>query len=846
MDNIYGVNLPPDFNHYLLRPRINRLLESAVEYPLVIVCAGAGYGKTRAVYSFLQEYDAHVSWHQISERDNIATRFWESYTETLSLLWPDAVVRLRELGFPDTEEKFAKLAAVMRGISSLPGKHISLFDDFHLLHNPVVLEFFKRSVSTLPPNVTLLLISRTMPEMNLMGMMMHTRVFTIQEDSLCFTEDEIRQYLGQLNLPVSMRNVRDIYDDTQGWAFAVNLIGRSLGNERKYTRYALDALKKNIARLIETEISKPMSKTLLRFLLRLSLIDHLAADLVRSLAESDVLIHGMETLSAFIRYDYRMDTYLIHHLFLDYLRGRQGELTDAEKRETYQKAGDWCDANNYHMDAFSYFEKCGDYGAIARKVGTYNIQMPPDMATYAVRLFDGAPDDVKFGNPIFPGLHIRLKISAGQFDREALDMARRYAEDYEQRPDSPVKFQALAIIYFNWAFLLMFMSTYTDTYDFDSHFKKLGEAYARNPFKTIGKFNLVPISAWASLVGTDRAGAQEEYIEALSQSIPDASVLGKGFLVGFDDLAWGELYYLRENFVEAEQYLNRSAEKAYERDQYVTGNLASIYLMRIAFARGDLAIATDMLKSMEARLSEDDFGARQTMYDIARGFYHLSLEEPEQVPEWLKGEFSPYMHPAFLENFANRVRAQYRFQTRQYSALLAFLDMELEKRTILFSSIEMRVLQALSLHQLKRRSEAIAALAGAYQLSESNGITILFMQHAKDMRTLTANVLKDGNSPLPRVWLEDINRKSSTLAKRKAKMISDYRAAAHIEEEVSLSVREMQVLKDMSQGLSRAEIAACQDLSVNTVKMVVNTIYDKLGANSLIDAIRIAADKKLI
>jgi len=77
-------------------------------------------------------------------------------------------------------------------------------------------------------------------------------------------------------------------------------------------------------------------------------------------------------------------------------------------------------------------------------------------------------------------------------------------------------------------------------------------------------------------------------------------------------------------------------------------------------------------------------------------------------------------------------------------------------------------------------------------------------------------------------------------------MISEYMEANHFEAGAALTGREIVILKDLSQGLSRTEIAASQNISANTVKMVVNTIYNKLGANNLPDAIRVAMNHKII
>jgi len=838
--NISGLNQGGDF---LERPRLHNLLKKAMDYPLVVICAGAGYGKTRAVYSFLQEYQAHMTWLQISERDNIGARFWESYTGMMANFWPQAGARLLEIGFPETDDAFTKYSSAMKEVVALPGKHIRVFDDFHLLYDPAVLRFFEWGVSMCPPNVTLILISRAMPDINLIGLMMRGSVFMIHEDTLCFTEDEISEYFSRLQFPGARVDIRDIYDDTQGWAFAINLIGRSLAKEQKYERYALEAMKKNIFRLIEAEIAQTVSPPLWRFLLRMSLVDHLAASLIDLLANDEALIKEMEALNAYIRYDFNLDTYMIHHLLLDYLRQKQEQiLTDEERREIYQTAGQWCDANGYHMDALAYYEKSADHAAIMRNIASFNVQVPADLARYALEIFDRAPTEVKSQNPIYPAMYLKLKISLGQLD-EVSALAMRYVAEYRARPESPQKNRALTAIYAIWALARMKICTYTDVYDFDIYFEKMGEYYDKSPFTILGAYTLISANAWASHVGTNRAAAQEEYLRTVSRAIPQVARVLNGGLAGFDDLVRGELCFYRQEFAEAEQYLQQAHDKARTRDQYVTQNRALVYLMQIAFFRGDSGLAHSLLQSMETLLSEKDYGTRYTMYDIACGFFHLALAQPQQMPEWLKGDFSPYTHSAFLENYGNRVKALYHYQTRQYSSLLAFIGNVQEQRMILFGKIELKILAALSLYQLKRRNEAIDALTSAYYFAAPNHIIAPFTQHAKDMRTLSAAALRDNTCVIPQEWLEDINRKSSAFAKRKAQMLANFPAAHDQEIKIALTEREISVLKDLYQGLSRTEIAVSQDISVNTVKTVINIIYDKLSVNTLPDAIRVAVEQ---
>ena len=852
---------------YLERARLSALLNKAMDYPLVIVCAGSGYGKTHAVHSFLNNYKTIVPWMQISERDNISLRFWECICRMSSMVSLEYSCRLREIGFPKTDEAFSQFKDTMNQyIGSRSEKIIGVFDDFHLLSNPEILSFFERLVNSSPSNMPIIMISRVMPDINLLTM--RDQVFTIQEDALRFTEDEIAKYFNQSNLPVTSADIRNIYDDTQGWAFSLNLIARSLSKKRKYERYALEAMKKNIIRLIEAEIIQTISEPLLHFLLRVSLIDHFSASLIKTIASggevspskdsgnsdsgpadlksAESLIKEMEMINACIRYDYNQDTYMIHHLFLDYLRKKQELiLTDDERRKVYEAAAVWCEANGYHADALSYYEKAGDYNAITEKIISFNVQITQDMALYALDIFDRMPEDVKSANQLFPAMYIKLKLNLGQYE-EAQAFAEKYSADYEARPETPQRNRALAILYGSWSALRIHMCTFTDVYDFDIYCAKMADYYNRNPFKIIGTYKVTSMTSRASLVGTNRPGAMEEYLAAISRASPYLSQALNGFHEGFEELVRGELCFNRMEFNDSKLFFNQSIEKARKSDQYVTQNRALVYLMHIDIAYGDIDSATSRLKDMEALLSEKDYGVRYTMYDIAYSFYKLALGQPEKIPEWLKGDFSPYTHPSFLENYANRARIRYHYQTRHYSTLLAFIRNSMEHPAILYDKIELKIIQALSLYQLKRYNEAISVLTEAYYLAESNKLIALFVRFAKDMRTLTAAAIKMESCPIPKSWLEDINHKSSTLAKRKAKMITVYMQANNIDKGTKLTERETDILKDLYDGLSRSEIASGRNLSVNTVKMTIHIIYDKLHVYNLSEAIRAAKEFNII
>ena len=200
----------------------------------------------------------------------------------------------------------------------------------------------------------------------------------------------------------------------------------------------------------------------------------------------------------------------------------------------------------------------------------------------------------------------------------------------------------------------------------------------------------------------------------------------------------------------------------------------------------------------------------------------------------------------------------------RYPAALATLSI-LENRNnaydagdFLFGVVSLKVLEAACRYQNRDKSGAFAALETAYRLAAPNGLDMPFIELGKNMRALADAVLKD-EVGIPREWLEKIRLGASSYAKKVFSVAEQYRAeegkavktgaaakAAFYQTGVELSRREKQVLTALSQGMTRAEIAAQTSLSENTIKIIPRSIYNKLGALNKADAVRIAAGMDLV
>jgi len=265
------------------RPRLNQLFKEAVKYPLIVVCAGAGYGKTSAVYDFAQEYQATTFWLQLSERDNASARFWENFTHALSIINKPLTKALIKIGFPDTKEKMNHCQDLFNDLVEKK-RRIIVIDDFHHLQEPAVIKFIEDCILfCMPPGTSVFLVSRTVPGIKTAGNDYEQMIFTINEEDLRFTENELVQYLKSRGISPSYENLREIIQDTGGWAFAINFIAHSFQKAPGYSGYVRNALRTNIFGIIETGLWDEITERLQNFLLRLSLIDHLSIELITNL-----------------------------------------------------------------------------------------------------------------------------------------------------------------------------------------------------------------------------------------------------------------------------------------------------------------------------------------------------------------------------------------------------------------------------------------------------------------------------------------------------------------------------------------------------------------------------------
>jgi LuxR family maltose regulon positive regulatory protein len=565
-----------------------------------------------------------------------------------------------------------------------------------------------------------------------------------------------------------------------------------------------------------------------------------------------MLAEGDESLLAelnaqrvvYLRFDSYTGCYLIHHLFLDYLRSKQEILSSEEIYNTYKITAGWCVRHGFSIDALTYYEKIADYSALVGIIVEAPTQLLLSVAQHLKGIFDRAPEEVSDRVEFFACAHVRILMLAGMW-QDAFELLKNYEDKYLRIPEnSGFKNRSLGALYYLWGVLRQLKCSEDDVYDFDVYYEKMSRYPLHLPSGQIS--DNYPVGPWINRVGVARPGAPKEYLDAIARSAGFVSKGDVNWMEGLDDLGRGELFFYQGETGAVKRLIAGALERAEKGKQFAIVNLALFYSMRVAICQGEYEKADQALKDMEALLEENEYYNRFSIYDIVLGWYYYVLRRPEKIPGWLKGKFTPYSPTNLLDNFSNQIKARYYYLSKKYSVLLAYLEEQKQQESMLYGRVELLAMEACARYQMKDRAGAFAALFGAFEVASPNDIVMPFIEMGKDMRTLTLAALREGGCQAPEVWLKGINQKASVYARHQTLVIADYKRAHDIDAGVGLTHRETEVLLDLYKGFSRSEIAANQSLSINTVRLIVNTIYEKLKARNLAELIRIAHEHKLI
>jgi len=362
----------------VLRPRLADQLDEGPG--LVLICAPAGYGKTVLLAEWARRGQRPVAWLSLDVGDNDPARFWRHAVAALDRARPGAAERVGPLLGPPAPPAFeGVVTALVNELAAGPDAEemLLVLDDYHVIGAEPVHASLGFLLEHRPPELHLVLASRTDPPLGLARLRAHGQLTELRAAELRFTADEaaaLLQMAAGANAALPGAEVAALVARTEGWAAGLQLAGLSLRGQEDVARFVAEftGSHRYVLDYLAEEVLEPQTEQVRTFLLETSVLERLSGalcDAVTGRTGSQALLEHVEAAGLFlVPLDEVRGWWRYHHLFADLLRARLQEEQPGRAAQLHRAAAAWYEAHGLADDAVRHTVAAGDMTWAARLI----------------------------------------------------------------------------------------------------------------------------------------------------------------------------------------------------------------------------------------------------------------------------------------------------------------------------------------------------------------------------------------------------------------------------------------------------------------------------------------------
>jgi len=843
----------------IARPRLGEVLAQP-DWRVALVTGGPATGKTVAAAQWFGSLDPVArEWVTLDASDDRPERFWLAFVLALQRAVPGAFARTEasETDMRGLPPEF--LDRLLTEWSAVTGPLVIVLDDIHHLRTPQITEDLGYVIEHLPGRSRMLFTSRVDPPLPVSRWRGRGWLAEVDQRDLAFTLPETAELfaaLGEDRLTTS--EVQRLWRHTEGWVAGLRLAVAGL-NERADVPAAVDEFSGRspmVADLLAEELLHHAPAELSEFLLRTSVAEVLDAELCDALAgrnDSAEVLRRMEADLKFVMATGpNRDTYRYHPLLLEMLRAELETHRPEEARGLNRVAAAIMEARGDIAGAVRCLLAAGDTDR------AFSIVF---QAAYRRADLSDIPGIVAFVN-LFPRELVTESASRMLTYALMLGLAGQVAEAHAWLQRAQVRIEgepeprAEDVATLDLLRLLTFSITGGAGDELAAGRRAveaieagldLGVAGARARMNLVRGYLLVdnPGEADAAL----RAGSPGDEIAAL--------VLGPALAAR---IAWRE-----GRLPEAERQATSvlGAAHAFGLDTHPGALDAHLALAGALVDRNELADANTEFQLLHEVIEANPFAVvYQVLLRLEKARVAAALDDFDGVFAILSeaGKFIQHTPPSALRRLVDAVAARWHLEageTRQAEEQIAALADGSPAHTLLFARLDLA----------RGRFDAVRARLGRASIATIRDrltrellLARAAIESADDAAAhVMAAVELAAPERLVRVFLEE-GPAVTRLARAAAESLGT-EAGARLslalgvparsrrflrQPTVTLTERELAVLRFMPSHHTNAEIASECLMSVNTVKWHLKRIYAKLGASSRAEAVERARQLGLL
>ena len=324
------VQIPDRSMTLLRRERLVSFMHSNINHKLIMVSAGAGYGKTSLLVDYAHDADLPVCWYSLDSADNQVSTFIQYLVASIRRRFPGfgqkVLSALADFSGPAEDiEPFVRL--LLDEIQqSVDDYFVLILDDFHeVLESEPVNALVDGLLRYLPEHCHMIIASRAIPRrLTLTRLAAREEIVGLGVRQLKFTRDEISQVLA-------LRGMTEMTDEqldalalrSEGWITAILLAAQTRWTDTIRSILELSGTLDNVFGYLAREVLTAQPQHVQSFLLGSSVLQEMSpplcdallqiddsAQILRSLSEQGLFTSEISNASGWYQY---------HQLFREFL-----------------------------------------------------------------------------------------------------------------------------------------------------------------------------------------------------------------------------------------------------------------------------------------------------------------------------------------------------------------------------------------------------------------------------------------------------------------------------------------------------------------------------------------------
>lgn len=819
----------------LKRKLINAELKNIFDYPLTVVVAAIGYGKTTSVKTFLYEAEADYVWLSVDSDEASPQYIWDCLTRQLAKVKPDLGDRLNALGFPiDAPQRDRIVGAITEYAYST--NTVLVIDDYHLARSPELDRLLERIIRSDISGLHIVLISRTKPELNIEELQLKGYCCLFENALFELSKQEIKEYFKLFGKEISDDTSEQVHGISEGWITAVYLM------IQRYCETGKLEMGKNIEVLIEKAIMSRYTPEEAKLLIALCILNYFTPEQAVYLTVNPAAAGTIQRLSldnSLIRYDQRTETYKIHHIFSGYLQKLLKErFSGTELQKLFKRAGEWHIQNRDVLSGLMAFFKAKEYDLILTEFEKPGITKIVDRYPQSiVKLFEQIPPAVKYRHPLGYLLYVDFYLSNIDMEggTELLAQIEKYYRDDSTTPPE-LKRRIFGEIELSRSFVF---------------------------FNDLRKMHECQLKAYQLLDGGSAISNKDGIITFGSPHVLYLYHREKGNLAWILDYADEVFHYYREvsngcgagfeyqaraeylletgDFAQAETFAHKAIYKAESMEQIPIIICANLTLARLMAFQGKFAEAMELITDLNTEVAEEDSPILNSAVDLVTGYIGAILGKPQLITGWLKAgnmEQSRILYQGLGFNYIVHAKAVLlEGNYLKLEMLCEEMQRIFAQFNNLFGFLHLHIMNAAARYNLYGMEQAKNALETALEIGRADGIILPFAEYGVYILDIL-KALKNGSGN--DAYLDRLVKETTQYCSNLEFMAGEKTAVGELTE------RERKILQLMTEGQTSREIAAGLYLAEITVKKNITSIYRKLEVDGRAAAVKKAVEMKLM